>query len=101
LALVIALPFACDGCDEDAAGHERVSRDPNVQLRFDVARRLVRDIERRKLLGKETYGDCKMARALFARELRRLDAPAARRLDRRLVKLCAGAVHTVQDHLSR
>jgi hypothetical protein len=88
-ALLVALTLAssCRG-DRD---FEQVSDNSTLQISFEVAKQILADIKLRKYRGQEIYGDCKMVRALFLRTLQKMQSPAAQRVARELISVCASA----------
>jgi hypothetical protein len=88
LLLVAALGLA--SCP-DPAGKATVSDKPRLQLKYEMAKRALKDIERAKSKGQNYYADCQAVKLLAAKELSGHSDPAVKRLISRLKNLCKTA----------
>lgn len=79
------------GCPSEQPENVQVSDDPSLQLKFETARRVLADIKASKLKGSNIYAECKTAKMLFVKEMKRLESEAAKRLAVDLLKVCEKA----------
>ena len=87
--LVCALLLAGTACNKQRVGtDESVSDDDTVQLKFEAARRVLADIKQLKQRGSAIDADCRSATMLFLADLKKIEAPAAKRLVKDLVQIC-------------
>ncbi len=77
---VTLLPCACE--------RELISDDLQVQGRFETAKRALQEIEDARKRGREFRPQCAVYQAQFLDELKRSDAPAARRVAKGLAEAC-------------
>jgi hypothetical protein len=89
-AFCIAAVFVF-GCPSEQPENAQVSDDPSLQLKFETARRVLADIKASKLRGSNIYAECKTAKMLFVKDMKRLESPAAKRLAVDLLKVCEKA----------
>ena len=89
LLLLCGLLLGHLGCKGPAG--ERVSDDPRLQLKYEVAQRNLGEIRARQERGEDIAGDCQAIRMLFLEDLGRIDHPAAKRVARGLRAVCASA----------
>ncbi len=79
------------GCaGERKPGRVRVSNDDQMQVKFLTAHRSLKDIKELKRRGHDYSADCKTMRMLFLKDLKKLEAPAAKRLAKDIVVTCQG-----------
>jgi hypothetical protein len=78
--------LALYGCDRTLA--ERVSSQPTLQAKFETAMRSAAEIRRAKKRGRDVFADCKTVEMLLFKDLRQLEAAAAKRVLRELEDSC-------------
>lgn len=87
--LICAALLLSGGCpSESKPGRSRVSDDDQVQVKFQAAYRSLLDIKELKRRGHDYSADCKTMRMLFLKDLKKLAAPAAKRLAKDIVVTC-------------
>ena len=90
--LLFGLAVLLAGCpSETRPGRERVSDDNQMQVKFQTARRSLADIKRLKTVGHDHSADCKTVQMLFLKDLKKLKAPAAKKLVRDIIETCQDA----------
>ena len=91
IPLICAVTLLAAGCPaETRPGRERVSKDDQVQVKYHAATRTLADIQELKRRGHDYSADCKTAQMLFVRDLKKLKAPAAKRLVKDILEVCQG-----------
>lgn len=91
LAAALLAMLALTGCP-DPEGKKTVSDNPRLQLKYEMAKRALRDIERAKAKGENVYADCRAVKLLAAKELAEHRDPAVKKLIDRIKDLCKTAV---------
>jgi hypothetical protein len=89
--LLLLVTTLLGGCFEEARGRAKVSDDLIIQAKFETAQRTLEEIRQNAKRGRSIYADCKTAEMLFVRELKQLQAPAAKRLVDDLRQACQSA----------
>ena len=89
----VLIPFVlallASGCpSEIKPGRIRVSEDNQMQVKFQTASRALADIKELRRRGHDYSADCKTVKMLFVKDLKKLKAPAARRLARDILQTC-------------
>ena len=87
--LVCALLLAGTACNKQRVGsQEAVSDDDAVQLKFEAAQRVLSDLKLLRQRGSAVDADCTSAKMLFLKDLKKIEAPAAKRLVKELIEIC-------------
>ena len=68
---------------------DRVSQDLNLQLKYEVAKSQLARIRRSRQLGRHIDGECHSVRHVLISDIKKIDAPAARRLVADLTRVCS------------
>jgi len=89
LSLLVLLATGCPS--EKRLDRTRVSDDNQMQVKFQAARRALADIEDLKRRGHDFSSDCRTVQMLFVKDLKKLKAPAAKRLAKDIIETCQGA----------
>lgn len=89
-ALALALLGPC-GCRRAADPAPAADDAPAMSLRIEEGEQLLQRIRARRGRGQEALADCRLAHALFARPLARLQDERAQRVARQLTRACRSA----------
>ncbi len=68
-----------------------MSDNPRLQLKYEMAKRALRDIEEAKARDQNIYADCQAVKLLAAKELAKHTDPAVKALIDRIKDLCKTA----------
>lgn len=89
IALLVLLALAA-GCSEERPGKEVVTSNHELQVKYLAAHRALGEIKALRKRKRDFSADCKTMQLIFLSDLKKLKAPAAKRLVSEIITTCQG-----------